>query len=138
MLLPAEIETRTSVPALRAMVAKRLLGEYDLSQKEAAEVMGVTQAAISNYLRGTRGSAFTIGNDSRIDTLIQEVAEMMVERRAPSSIISKFSQACTLIRTERLLCDIHKQLEPSIDVESCHVCDSENENQNLPIRLKLN
>ena len=135
MLLPAEIETRTSVPALRAMVAKRLLSKYDLSQKAAAEAMGVTQAAISNYLRGTRGSAFTIGSDSRIEILIQEVAEMMVEI---SSIISKFSEACTLIRTERMLCDVHKQLEPAIDVESCHVCDSETADGNLPIELKLN
>ena len=138
MLLPAEIETRTSVPALRAMVAKRLLSKYDLSQKAAAEAMGVTQAAISNYLRGTRGSAFTIGSDSRIEVLIQEVAEMMVERKETSSIISKFSEACTLIRTERMLCDVHKQLEPAIDVESCHVCDSETADGNLPIELKLN
>ncbi len=126
------------MPALRAMVAKRLMSEYDLSQKQAAEVMGVTQAAISNYLRGTRGTAFTVGHDSRIDLLIQEVAEMMVERRAPSSIISKFTDACALIRTERLLCDAHKQLEPTIDVDSCHVCDPDNGDSSFPITLKLN
>jgi len=120
------------------MVAKRLLSKYDLSQKEAAEAMGVSQAAISNYLRGTRGSAFTIGSDSRIDALIQEIAEMMVEGKETSSIISKFSQACTVIRTERMLCDIHKELEPELDVESCHVCDSEDADGNLPIKLKLN
>ena len=34
MLLPAEIETKTSVPALRALVAKRLIQEYHFSQKD--------------------------------------------------------------------------------------------------------
>ena len=56
MLLPAEIETKTSVPSLRDLFAKRLINEYNFSQKDTAKLIGVTQAAISNYLRGTRGN----------------------------------------------------------------------------------
>ena len=123
MLLPAEIETRTSVPALRAKVAKRLLAEYNLNQKQAADVLGVTQAAISNYFRGTRGTLFEIDGDERINALIDEICTMMVDKRTTNEIISKFNEACTIIRTERMLCDVHKQLEPSLDIDSCHVCD---------------
>ena len=40
-----------------------------------------------------------------------------------SDIISKFNEACLIIRSSRLLCDIHKKLEPSLDVDNCHVCE---------------
>ena len=56
MLLPAEIETKTSIPALRALIAKKLIGVHKMNQKQAANSLGVTQAAISNYMRGTRGT----------------------------------------------------------------------------------
>ena len=63
MLLPAEIETKTSVPALRALVAKKLIYDYKFSQKDTAKLIGITQAAVSNYLRGTRGNLTSLGDD---------------------------------------------------------------------------
>ena len=80
MLLPAEIETKTSVPALRALVAKRLIKEYNFSQKDTAKLIGVTQAAISNYLRGTRGNLTSLGDDERIQTIVAEITTMMIEK----------------------------------------------------------
>ena len=123
MLLPAEIETKTSVPALRALVAKKLIQDHAFSQKETAELIGVTQAAISNYLRGTRGNLTSLGDDERIKNIVSQITIMMVEKHDLSDIISKFNEACLIIRSSRLLCDIHKKLEPSLDVDNCHVCE---------------
>ena len=123
MLLPAEIETKTSVPALRALVAKKLIQDHAFSQKETAELIGVTQAAISNYLRGTRGNLTSLGDDERIQNIVSQITIMMVEKHDLSDIISKFNEACLIIRSSRLLCDIHKKLEPSLDVDNCHVCE---------------
>ena len=129
MLLPAEIETKTSVPALRALVAKKLIQEHDYSQKETAELIGVTQAAISNYLRGTRGNLTSLGDDERIQNIVSQITIMMVDKHDLSDIISKFNEACLIIRSSRMLCDIHKKLEPSLDVDNCHVCEIDyNEN----------
>ena len=123
MLLPAEIETKTSVPALRALVAKKLIQDHAFSQKETAELIGVTQAAISNYLRGTRGNLTSLGDDERIKNIVSQITIMMVEKHDLSDIISKFNEACLIIRSSRLLCDIHKKLEPSLVVDNCHVCE---------------
>jgi len=123
MLLPAEIETKTSVPALRALVAKKLIQDHAFSQQETAELIGVTQAAISNYLRGTRGNLTSLGDDERIQNIVSQITIMMVEKHDLSDIISKFNEACLIIRSSRLLCDIHKKLEPSLDVDNCHVCE---------------
>ena len=141
MLLPAEIETKTSVPALRALVAKKLIQDHAFSQKETAELIGVTQAAISNYLRGTRGNLTSLGDDERIKNIVSQITIMMVEKHDLSDIISKFNEACLIIRSSRLLCDIHKKLEPSLDVDNCHVCEMDNNapsnsSQSFDISLK--
>ena len=129
MLLPAEIETKTSVPALRALVAKRIINEYNFSQKDTAKLIGVTQAAISNYLRGTRGNLTSLGDDERIQNIVAEITTMMIEKHELSDIISKFNEACSIIRGNRMLCDIHKKLEPSLDVDNCHVCELDYDEQ---------
>ena len=127
MLLPAEIETKTSVPALRALVAKRLVKEYHFSQNDTAKLIGVTQAAISNYLRGTRGNLTSFGDDERIQDIVCEITTMMIEKHELRDIIAKFNEACSIIRGNRMLCDIHKKLEPSLDVDNCHVCETDND-----------
>ena len=55
MLLPSEIEAKSLIPAIRAILAKKLIIEYKMKEEFVAKVLGVTQAAISNYIRGTRG-----------------------------------------------------------------------------------
>ncbi len=40
------------LPALRAGAAKKLVGEYGVSQMEAARMLQTTQAAVSKYLNG--------------------------------------------------------------------------------------
>ena len=62
MLLPAEIESKTLIPALRAILAKKLAEEHDIREDEISKMLGVTQAAISNYIRGTRGDPSLIAN----------------------------------------------------------------------------
>lgn len=140
MLLPSEIETKTSVPALRALVAKRLINEHHFSQTEAAKLLSVTQAAISNYLRGTRGNFTSFDDDVRIKNIVGEITIMMIEKSELSDIISKFNEACSIIRSSRMLCDIHKKLEPSLDVDNCHVCetdyDPETQTQSFSVTIK--
>ena len=55
MLLPAEIESKTLIPALRAILAKKLADQHKIREDEISKMLGVTQAAVSNYIRGTRG-----------------------------------------------------------------------------------
>ncbi len=50
------------MPAARALIAKRLISAYGYSQKSAADKLGITQPAVSQYkreLRGGRTAAFS-------------------------------------------------------------------------------
>ena len=51
MLLPSEIEAKSLIPAVRAILAKKLIGEYSLKEEDVAKDLGITQAAVSNYDR---------------------------------------------------------------------------------------
>ena len=60
------------IPAMRAFLAKRLVEAYGLSQKQAAQKLGTTQPAISQYKRGLRGyksSGLFLQNPQAVDTL---------------------------------------------------------------------
>ena len=51
MLLPAEIESKSLIPALRAILAKDLAKKHNIREDEISRMLGVTQAAVSNYIR---------------------------------------------------------------------------------------
>jgi predicted transcriptional regulator len=55
MLLPSEIEAKSLIPAIRSILATKLVEEKHFREEEVAKVLGITQAAVSNYIRGTRG-----------------------------------------------------------------------------------
>jgi len=72
----------------------------------------------------------------KIEDVVNEICSMMVGNDSPPNIIAKFNDACRIIRQNRMLCDVHKQLDPSIDVAGCHVCDGTEESEWKPISLK--
>ena len=54
MKLPCEIVVKKFLPQIRALVAQELRGRYKLPGKEIAALVGTTEAAISQYVHGTR------------------------------------------------------------------------------------
>ncbi|MGQ9478891.1 MAG: transcriptional regulator [Thermoproteota archaeon] len=57
MTLYCECMVKYVVPALRILISKQLLKNYDFNQVEAARLLNVTQPSISNYLGRRKGSA---------------------------------------------------------------------------------
>ena len=128
MLLPAEIESKTLIPALRAILAKKLAQEHDIREDEISKMLGVTQAAISNYIRGTRGDPSLIAKllqEKQVSQLINELCDHLSSDLAytPSSL-SKFIGLCNYIKSSLLICEIHHNLESNIDEQVCKECDN--------------
>ena len=128
MLLPAEIESKTLIPALRAILAKKLAVDYHIREDEISKMLGVTQAAISNYIRGTRGDPELIVKlleEKQVAEMIDDISENLSSDKAytPSSL-SKFIGLCNYIKSSLLICDIHHNLESNIDDEVCKECEN--------------
>jgi len=128
MLLPAEIESKTLIPALRAILAKKLAKQHNIREDEISKMLGVTQAAISNYIRGTRGDPKLIEqllSQKQVVEMIYEISDNLASNKAytPASL-SKFIGLCNYIKTSLLICDIHHSLESNIDEAICKECET--------------
>ena len=49
-----EVIVGTILPAVRSIMTKELLIGYKMTQQEAANLLGITQAAVSHYNRESR------------------------------------------------------------------------------------
>ena len=128
MLLPAEIESKTLIPALRAIIAKTLAEKHQVREEIISKMLGVTQAAISNYIRGTRGDPELIKkllSEKQISEMIDDICDNLASDKAytPSSL-SKFIGLCNYIKSSLLICDIHHNLESDIDEAICKECEN--------------
>jgi hypothetical protein len=128
LLLPAEIESKTLIPALRAILAKKLAEEHSVREDEISKMLGVTQAAISNYIRGTRGDPKLIQklvSDEQVSQMLNELSDRLASDMAytPSSL-AKFISLCNYIKSSLLICEIHHNLESNIDEAICKECEN--------------
>jgi predicted transcriptional regulator len=124
MILPEELASKSVIPALRALIVKRLVEDHGMTQQEAAKLLGVTQPAVSKYLHEKRGTAIKLTGIREIDQATTEIAEMVsTQKTKPIEVMSKIEEACEYVRKNRYMCDLHKKLEPGMDTESCHICE---------------
>jgi uncharacterized protein len=125
MLLPSEIESKSLIPAVRAILSKELI-EKGLKEEEVARMLGITQAAVSNYLRGTRGDNELIAklmSLSEIMSMIKEISNDLSTNKAyTAKTLSKFIALCNYMRYSLIICDAHHSLERNIDEKVCEQC----------------
>jgi predicted transcriptional regulator len=128
MLLPAEIESKTLIPALRAILAKKLAANHDIREDEISRMLGVTQAAVSNYIRGIRGNPELIEKllaEEQVVKMIADITDRLAaEKDYTAATLSKFIGLCNYIKTSLLICDIHHNLESNIDDKVCKECEN--------------
>lgn len=126
MLLPSEIESKLLIPAIRAILSKEMVIEKGLKEEEVARMLGITQAAVSNYLRGTRGDNELISklmSLSEIMSMIKEISNDLSTNRAyTAKTLSKFIGLCNYMRYSLIICDAHHSLERNIDEKVCEQC----------------
>jgi len=59
MKSPCEEISKDLIPTARALLVKDLVERHNLSQVEVANRLGITQPAVSQYLRSLRGTSRT-------------------------------------------------------------------------------
>ena len=91
------------LPVFRAMVAEALLESHGLTQTEAAERMGITQAAISQYVGEKRGYPKTrMGSLSTIirPTVEDYARKLAAPNGAEGQVILNFCKVCPILFRE--------------------------------------
>jgi uncharacterized protein len=126
MLLPSEIEAKSLIPAIRAILAKKLVNQYEMKEEIVARVLGVTQAAVSNYLRGTRGDIQLMNKLTSVLEVMRmtdDIARDLTSNKAYTpNTMAKFVELCNYMRYSFIICDVHHGMESNIDEQVCEQC----------------
>ncbi len=108
-----ELLYRYVYPAIRRRLAEILYHEVKLKQEKIAEVLGVTQSAISRYIERQRGSAIDVTSIPYIDEKLRELAKRVAE-----GTIDKYGVQIELVKlaisilAKRELCKFHASIDP--------------------------
>lgn len=106
------------------MVAKRLQGDYHLTQQQVASRLGVTQASVSNYARKTRGMMVNLEGDRTVSKAADKIAkELSSESPDAREALRSMTEVLDYIRFNKLMCVLHGDLEPGFQVEGCYACE---------------
>jgi len=94
---PCEYIVWNVLPCLRKNLAE-MLHQKGMSQKEVAEILGVSDAAISQYLSNKRGAGRKF-ND-KIKEEIARSADVLING---GDVVSELCRICSFIKKEKML-----------------------------------
>ena len=124
LISPYEIVAKSALPALRAMVARRLKDDYHMTQQQVANCLGVTQASVSNYARKTRGMMVNLEGDPTVSKAADRIAkELSLNEPDRREALRSMTEVLDYIRFNKLMCGLHGDLEPGFQVEGCYACE---------------
>lgn len=122
MFAPCEVAVKTVSPAIRALLAKTLLERHEMKETQVAEILGVTQSAVSKYSKNVRGTTIKIENIPEIKTITNQMITLLLKNPAEQAeLISLFCQACIIIRDKGLMCDLCQQNQ-KVKTDNCGFC----------------
>jgi predicted transcriptional regulator len=113
MKLPQEIEVWYVIPAIRREFAKGLI-KKGLKQREVARMLGVTDAAVSQYFSSKRGSEVRF--NQRIKREVKSSIEKIIKG---SNVMKEIQTICRLCKEDQISCYIHKHHGAP---KNCRVC----------------
>ncbi len=106
------------IPTIRSELAKELL-KLGMKQKEISELLDITQPAVSQYISDKRGHGIKL-NDPIMEMIQQFALDLNEGRANQTDIIPRTCQICKMIKTEDIMCQLHKEKDniPS-DCSAC-------------------
>ncbi len=102
MKQPCEQIVKFIIPSVRALIAQSLVEDHGLTQVVVAEKLGITQAAISYYLRSKRGNIRirNLKHNTAVRDTVDGVTRGLVTGEYNSyDVISKLCKLCEALRS---------------------------------------
>src|SRR3989338_8060062 len=116
-LMPQELEVWYLLPSLRKELAKLFIKDYALSQREVSEILGITESAVSQYLKSKRAKKMKFSSMEMGE--IRKTANKIVHDKKNSSIYL-YDLSKKLIGSE-CMCVVHRKHDKNLP-EGCSIC----------------
>jgi predicted transcriptional regulator len=123
VILPCEVAVKSVIPAIRSAIARELTESYGLKQTEVAQLLGVTQTAVSKYTKHCRGAIFEPTDVEGVQPVLTKTAFSLANGEMDKyELADKLCKICGIIRQSGLMCILCRVSEPDIDNRKCIVC----------------
>ena len=109
-LLPQEIEVWYIIPAVRKELAKLLTRQYEFSYEKAGEILGISKAAVSQYLSNKRANKIEL--DVKVKKEIVKSAKILVKDQ--KNVLSEIQRVLKYIKDKKCLCDVCKKYNQNV------------------------
>ncbi|MFO8016653.1 MAG: transcriptional regulator [Candidatus Woesearchaeota archaeon] len=114
-LMPQEIEVWYVIPAIRRELVREMV-KRGLKQKDIADSLGITGAAVSQYLRNKRAREVQFTEE----TLNEIKRSAGVISKDPQKLICEMQRILTIVKKNRTLCRVHH--EHGRTPQKCEAC----------------
>jgi len=94
-----------------------------MRQIDVADLLGITQTAVSKYVGNVRGQALKIDQEDEIQSMMNGIASRIADRKTSGSKLTlEFCAVCRAVRRNGQMCELCKRFDPEIRRISCNVC----------------
>jgi hypothetical protein len=121
MKIPCELIVWYVLPSIRRELARELVDKHHLSQAEVARRFGVTDAAISQYLKAKRGTSKEIENSGKYEDFRKEVETAAVRMMNGSDIVTETCRICQMVKKSGMLVKVY-EAHTGVNAPQCVSC----------------
>jgi|SRR3989344_4352105 len=114
--LPQEIEVWYIIPAIRKELAKRLTENYKMSFEATGKVLGISKAAVSQYISDKRGNKVKLGD--KILSEIKKSAEII--SRDEKAGVREIQKILLFMKKSGASCEVCKKYNKGV-LEYCEM-----------------
>jgi uncharacterized protein len=123
LILPCEVGVKTVLPAVKAIMARSIVEKHGLNEKQTADILGLSQSAVSRYIGRERGNILNIEGTTEVIALIdQMITHLIKQPDNKTEILKLFCQTCQTIREKGLMCPNCQKEMPQAWAENCFFC----------------
>jgi len=124
MKTACELMSTLALPSIRARIAKVATEKYGMKQKDVALRLGLTTAAVSQYLKEKRaGPSINESCLKSIRSTIDDTSLKLAKGELSEFDLTRtFCRMCVSLRQSHALCAMHKAREPKLVKENCLIC----------------
>ena len=122
LILPCEVGVKTVLPAVKAIMARSIVEKHGLNEKQTANLLGLSQSAVSRYIGRERGNLIEIDNPEVLALIDQMVTHIIKQPDNKTDMLKLFCQTCVTIREKGLMCPTCQKNMPQDWGEKCLFC----------------
>ncbi len=97
--------------------------QHGFKQEKVAEVLGISQSAVSKYTRHVRGHMISIDSFAEAKPFVASMTEMFASGTFERDrFLQLFCQTCHALRKTGAMCSLCRKVNTNVEIEDCVFC----------------